>query len=197
MSFVVAGLGNPGDEYVLSRHNAGRIVLEQVSRGHMWDEWEFKVKLNALVTNGKIGKENITLLLPETMMNRSGKALAPLVSSVKKAHKLIIVYDDIDLPFGYFKITFNRSSGGHRGLESVIKQIRTKEFIRIRIGVSPVTPSGKLKKPNGEDAVLKFLLDNFKPKELEILKKKIAKKVGEAIELIITKNYEHAMTKFN
>jgi PTH1 family peptidyl-tRNA hydrolase len=107
-----------------------------------------------------------------------------------------VIYDDIDLPFGKIKISFDRSSGGHNGVGSIIKQLKTQEFIRIRIGVSPVTPTGKTKKPKGEDKVLKFLLGEFKKDELTELKK-LSKKVTEAVEMIYLEGKGKSMTLFN
>ena len=74
----------------------------------------------------------------------------------------MVIYDDIDLPIGKMKISFNRSSGGHNGLGSIIKALKSEEFVRIRIGTSPATPSGKIRKPKGEKDVLKFLLGEYK-----------------------------------
>ena len=129
-------------------------------------------------------------------MNNSGRAIVKSVKSKKDLEKLVVIYDDLDLGIGSVKISFNKSSGGHRGLESVIKALKTKEFIRIRIGVSPTTASGKLKKPEGEQKVLDFILGKFKPAEKEILKK-VFKKVENIVETIATEGLERAMNEFN
>lgn len=129
-------------------------------------------------------------------MNNSGRAVGKIIKNKKTTQNLIVVYDDIDLPLGTLKISYNKSSGGHRGLESIIKALKTKEFTRIRIGISPVTPSGKLKKPQGEKTVLDFILNKFKPSELEILKK-VFKKVSGAIQTIVGEGRERAMNEFN
>lgn len=194
--YYIVGLGNPGEEYADTRHNTGRIVLSTFIKDSIDGDLVVSKKYKALVGEGKIGKEKFTVLFPETYMNKSGTSLPSLVSSIKKAHNLIVVYDDLDLPIGKIKISFNRGSGGHRGIESIVKSIKTREFIRIRIGISPVTPSGKLKKPQGEQAVEKLILSNFSSKEEEILKK-TKKEVNGALELILTEGYEAGMTKFN
>ncbi len=174
---LVVGLGNPGKEYEKTRHNAGRIVAEAIE--------------------GKLAElGRIKVLTPDNFMNNSGKAVAPLVKSKKDLKDLIVIYDDIDLPLGKIKISFNRSSGGHNGLGSVIKALKSEEFLRIRIGISPATPSGKLRKPTGEKDVLKFLLGEFKKSELETIKK-LSKKVAEAIEVIFTESKEKAMSLYN
>ena len=129
-------------------------------------------------------------------MNKSGLAAAAAIKSKKGAEKLIVVHDDLDLPLGSFKISFGRSSGGHRGVESVIRALKTKDFIRLRIGVSPATPSGKLKKPKGEKAVLKFIIGTLSKSDEEQLKKAMRKIVG-ALHAIVAKGREKAMSEFN
>ena len=195
MHYIVA-LGNPGEEYKNTRHNVGRIVLEEFFKKNDFSEWTLNKKLKALSSEGKIGKEKVLLIEPETFMNKSGLSLQSIITSKKKAENLIVIHDDLDLPIGKFKISFNKSSGGHRGVESVIKAIKTEAFIRVRIGISPATPSGKLKKPKGEKEVGDFILGEFKKSEMETLKK-ISKKVATALEMIITEGREKAMGEFN
>ena len=127
---LVVGLGNPGEEYENTRHNAGRIVGGLVEK-----KWDSKTK--------------VKFLMPDTFMNHSGRAMVSLVKTNKDLENLVIIYDDIDLPLGKIKISFNKSSGGHNGLNSIIKALKSQEFVRIRVGISPVTPSGKIKKPKG------------------------------------------------
>jgi PTH1 family peptidyl-tRNA hydrolase len=144
MSWLIIGLGNEGEEYALTRHNAGRLLVDFLEKGE--PPAGFK-----------------TAIL-ETLMNNSGKALLKLSPKSLNPKRLIIAHDDLDLPLGRFKLSFNRGAGGHRGVESIIKALKTKEFWRLRIGVSPK------KKPTGEAAVIKFILGEFKPAELKILK---------------------------
>jgi len=173
---LVVGLGNPGAEYEKTRHNAGRILVGMIEK--------------------KLNNSKIKFLTPDTFMNNSGKAIAPLIKTKKDLKDLVIIYDDIDLPLGKIKISFNRSSGGHNGLNSVIKALKSEEFLRIRIGTAPATPSGKIKKPKGEKAILNFLLGEFKKPELEMLKK-LSKKVAEAVETIFSESKEKAMSLYN
>ena len=197
MSYVIVGLGNPGEEYAGTRHNAGRIMLEFFRKKHDFSEWEKNGSLDALVSTGKVGgKAAAKLVEPETFMNKSGASVKPLVKSEKAAEKVIVIYDDLDLPLGRFKISFNRSSGGHRGLESIIKNLKTEAFLRIRVGISPSTPMGKLKKPSGDKAVEDFILGQFKKPELDDLKK-LSKAVNEAIETLVLEGREAAMNSFN
>ena len=173
---LVVGLGNPGKEYENTRHNTGRILVGILEK--------------------KLEGQKVKFLTPDTFMNNSGRAVAPLIKSKKDLKDLVVIYDDIDLPLGKMKISFNRSSGGHNGLGSIIKHLKSEEFLRIRIGISHETPSGKLRKPKGEKAVLNFLLGEFKKPELEILKK-LSKKVAEAIECIYSESKEKAMSLYN
>ena len=192
---VVVGLGNPGDEYKMTRHNTGRTFLEYFCTKHDSSEWMFDKKLNAHVSEGTIGKRKTVFVLPDTFMNRSGDAVKKLVKGKKAAEEFVVAYDDLDLPLGTIKISFGRSSGGHRGLESVIKALGTKDFPRIRIGVSPVTPSGKVRKP-GEKKILAFLLGKFTKGEQEKMTK-VYKKVGGALITILADGYVSAMNTFN
>ncbi len=192
----VFGLGNPGSEYEKTRHNAGRIILEQIATVNDFSEWKNDMKLKSLKSKGEISGEKFDFLLPETFMNNSGNAVAPLIDNPKKLKNLVVVYDDLDLPIGNLKISFNRSSGGHNGLESIIKRVKSEEFIRIRIGVCPQTPSGKSRKPKGEEQVVKFLLGPLKDDELKIIKSQ-SKKIAEIIVMISAEGKEKAMTIYN
>ena len=198
MSYIIVGLGNPDEEYAGTRHNVGRMVLDyalkKTALGEEATEWKLDKKLGALVAKSKLGKESLIFLKPEVFMNNSGKSVKPLVVSVKKAHNLIVIHDDLDLPLGSFKVCFNRGSGGHKGVESIARAVKTKEFIRIKVGVSPETPGGKLKKPQGEEKVIDFIVGKFKPAELEILKK-AEKKAVLMLEAIIRDGLEKAMSQ--
>ena len=118
------------------------------------------------------------------------------MKSVKAAERLVVVYDDLDLPLGKIKLSYDRGSGGHKGLESVMRALKTKKFIRIRIGVSPSTASGTLRKPEGEKVILNFILTKFRTHELDELKQ-VFKRVAHALESIVTDGREQAMNQFN
>jgi len=173
--YIAVGLGNPGDEYSRTRHNTGRMAADLISKKEV---------------------KGVKVLVPDTFMNKSGSFVTKYVKSKKAAEKLIVIYDDLDLPLGKLKISYNRSSGGHRGVESIIKALGTEAFIRIRIGVSPVTPGGKLKKPTGEAEVDKHILSEFKKSEEEVMKKAF-KKACEAAEVISEHGLTRAMTELN
>lgn len=196
MTMLIVGLGNPGSEYEKTRHNAGRIIIEKIAKANDFIEWKDDMKLKSFRSKGELDGEKVELLLPNTFMNNSGVAVAPIIDGPKKLKNLIVVYDDLDLPLGSLKISYDRSSGGHNGVESIIKRVKSKEFVRIRIGVSPSTPTGKFRKPKGEDAVLKFLLGAFKEDELKIIKN-MSKKVAEIIVMVSAEGKDKAMTLFN
>ncbi len=193
---IIVGLGNPGNEYEGSRHNLGRITLEVFRKKHGFPEWTRDKKLNAQVSEGKLGGKKTILLAPDTFMNNSGRAVAPLIKSKKALEELLVVYDDLDIAFGNMKISFGRSSGGHNGLESVIRSLRSRDFPRLRLGVSPSTPSGKTRKPQGEKKVLDFLLGDFSKSEREGMGK-FLKRAGEAMEIAATEGYIAAMNRCN
>ena len=196
MAWVVVGLGNPGTEYENTRHNAGRLALNHFAKKNGLKEWKEDKKNELTVTKGTLGKNIFVILLPDTYMNNSGRAVAKYVKSAKMAEKLLVVYDDLDLPIGKIKLSFDRGSGGHRGLDSIMRAVKTKKFARIRIGVSPETVGGALKKPNGEKEVNDFILGKFKPNESEELKK-VFKRTDEAIEAVIERGALVAMNEFN
>lgn len=173
---LVVGLGNPGIEYEKTRHNAGRIIVH--------------------VLEDKFALRGVKYITPDTFMNNSGKDVAFYIKKKSDLPGLVVVYDDIDLPLGNVKISFDRGDGGHNGLASVIKHVKSREFVRVRIGICPTTPTGKLKKPKGEDKVHKFLLGDFKTDELTKIKK-LAKPIAAAIECIYKESLNKAMSLYN
>ncbi|MDE2173191.1 MAG: aminoacyl-tRNA hydrolase [Patescibacteria group bacterium] len=191
MAFVIIGLGNPGKEYEKTRHNAGRNAVSLLAKREGFDELVFNKTANAVVGKGTIGGENATLVLPETMMNLSGKAVAAFVKSPKAAKDLLVVHDDLDLPLGTIKMVFGRGSGGHKGVESIMRAIKTKEFARIRIGISAAGKKHQAKKVSGGEKVIKHVIGKFKPAE-EAALKKVLKKTAEAARLFISEGIEKA-----
>lgn len=205
MNYIIVGLGNPGEEYEGTRHNVGRMVLDAFVKANDLEDWQADKKTKSWHTEGKIGKNKAVLLKPETFMNKSGESLAVFLKEkklkienikinelkVKALQNLVVIHDDLDLPLGKIKISFNKSSGGHRGVESVIKAVKTEGFIRLRLGISNETASGKIKKPQGEEKVIDAILGDFKKSEMDELKKTIKKAVI-ALGMIITDGREKA-----
>ena len=170
--FYIVGLGNPGEEYTETRHNTGRIVLEAFRS----------------VAEKELKNKKITLIAPDTFMNKSGDALRGKIKIKKAAEQLVVIHDDLDIPFGSYKISFNKSSGGHRGVESVIKAVKTKAFVRIRVGIQPK------KRPSGEAAVEKLILGKFTPDQLTVLKK-LGKRISSALVCLVTEGRDKAMSQ--
>jgi peptidyl-tRNA hydrolase, PTH1 family len=165
---VIVGLGNPGAEFAGTRHNVGREIVESIARASECNAFEPDKKLSSLVSKGTVGGEKATLLLPETYMNKSGKALAALAPKPKN---LIVIHDDVDLPLGTIKVSFGKNSGGHKGVESIMRAIKSKDFWRIRVGVQ---------KKKRVDA-MKLVLAKFTPAE-KLIVKKLQKKIIETLE---------------
>lgn len=196
MAYVIVGLGNPGKEYEKTRHNAGRLAVELLAKQEGFPEFMLKKTADALVSEGTIGKEKVVLVLPETFMNKSGKSVMAFVKSVKAAKQLLVVQDELDIPLGVLKMVFGRNSGGHKGVESVMRSIKTKDFARIRIGISGEGKRHQTKKPSGEDKVVKHVIGKFKPTE-EALLKKTLKKTTDVMRLFVTDGLEKATQEAN
>ncbi len=173
---LVVGLGNPGGKYKGTRHNVGRMAVEL-----------FQESLGAF-------GGSVEVLLPDTYMNLSG---GPVAKALQKnpGSELVIVHDDIDLPYGEVKVSVARGSGGQKGVEDIIKAVGTKEFTRVRIGIVPVF-FGKPRKPKGGEAVSRFVLKKFGITERGKLPE-ILNRASNAIIEIIKNGTDSAMNKFN
>ena len=191
MALVIVGLGNPGKEYEKTRHNAGRMAIELIAAHEGFEEFVFNKTAKAFVSKGAIDGENATLVLPETFVNLSGKAVSAFIKSPKAAKNLLVIHDDLDLPLGTVKLVFGRGSGGHKGVESIMRAVKTKDFARIRIGISGVGKKHQAKKVSGEEKVIKHVIGKWKPGEEAVLKK-VLKKVAETTNLFATSGIEVA-----
>jgi len=197
MAYIIIGLGNPGGEYAKTRHNAGRMVLELLAKEDSFEDFKPKKLAHASVSSGTIDGEKVTLVIPEVAMNLSGKAAPAFVKSVKAAKKLLVVRDDLDLPLGTLKLTvYGRGSGGHKGVESIMRALKTKEFAQLKVGISGQTPKGKTKKPNTEEKVVKHVIGKFSPSE-ELVLKKALKKSAQSIRTFVSGGIEKAMLETN
>lgn len=188
MQWTVAGLGNPGDEYAGTRHNVGRELLQAI---HKKDGGNISNKTGIATLFGK----KVALIYPDVYMNNSGGPIKKVVTSKKAAETLVVVHDELDLPLGKIKISFGSSAGGHNGVKSVQKALKTQDFVRVRIGISGATPGGKLKRPAPEK-IVDFVLGKFRPPEKEKLKK-VQKEVAQALEILFTEGLSAAMTYAN
>ena len=163
MPFIIAGLGNPGEEYENTRHSTGRIVLDVIRKELDGGDFIFDKKLNAQVATIKVGKNEFMLIAPDTFMNKSGNSFKSLVKvksnaklKLKTADDFLVIYDDFQLPLGRMKISYNKSSGGHNGLESVIKAVKTEAFPRLRVGTAAANAKGEAKVPHGDEKIEKI-----------------------------------------
>ncbi len=196
MTVVIVGLGNPDGAYEHSRHNAGREVAKRFMQEKSDADFTYQKKSDALIATGTIYDVPVKTVLPETMMNRSGKSVLYFVRSKNAAHKLVVVHDDLDLPIGTIKMSFGRGSGGHKGVESVMNALKMKEFAQIKIGISSVTPKGKLRKPVGEERVIAYVLGKFSPKEQRSLEQ-VFTRAQEVLSIFISDGVEKAMQVAN
>lgn len=195
-TWTIVALGNPGTEYENTRHNTGRIVLDLFRTQYDLPEWKADKKTNALISKGEVEESKVVLVEPETFMNLSGESVRLFIKKPEDVERLIVVQDELDLPFGTYKISFDRSSGGHNGIQSIVDHLHTQAFTRVRIGVSPVSADGALKKPHGDEAVHNFILGKFSGGDREILEK-LAKEIAEAITIVMREGKVKAMTMFN
>jgi PTH1 family peptidyl-tRNA hydrolase len=185
VSWLIAGLGNPDPEYALSPHNLGFMVIDLVA-----DQCKVKVKRKdsgALVGQALLGDHAVLLAKPQTYMNLSGQAVAPLLAKNELGPaNLIVVYDDHNLPWGSLRIRPAGSAGGHHGMESVIASIGTDEFIRVRLGINP----------GAARAEVEYLLKPLRRGQLKELEDFLAY-AAQAVSSIVSEGAEKAMTRFN
>jgi len=183
---VIVGLGNPGTKYENTRHNVGFDTVELLSRRH--NIKITKLKHKALIGDGDIGGKRVILVKPQTFMNLSGESVREIIEWYKIPVKnIIIVYDDIDLAVGKLRLRPKGSAGTHNGMKSVIYQIQSDEFPRVRIGVD--------KPPEGWD-LANYVLGRFSGDEKKKMEE-VIESAADAIETIIKSGIDSAMNKFN
>ncbi len=208
--FRIIGLWN-GPDYQDTPHNIGGQILSSILKKQEFDflknssnlfynkNRQAYISQSFLKTKNK--EEFLEIILPDTLMNLSGNVLKNELSNKEKTSlaeikKIIIIYDDIDLPFGEIKISFNRGDGGHNGIKDIIKKIKSKKFIRIRIGVCPLDFFGNPRKPKSQN-ISNYLVNKKLSKKYLLKYQEIEKRVGQIIDFILKNNYQKAMNKFN
>ena len=153
---VIVGLGNPGKDYALTRHNLGYLVVQSLAHTHGWvfkDEKTF----HATVAKGKIGPITVHLMLPLTYMNESGLAVRRYLDYYKlRSQQVLIVVDDIDLPYGEMRVRMTGSPGGHNGLKSIQAHLGTQNYVRLRMGIG---------RQQQHETLAEYVLDTFSPEE--------------------------------
>ena len=184
--FLVAGLGNPGEQYAATPHNLGFLVVDRLAARH--NIRMTRKECQALIGQGNIGGKTVLLAQPQTFMNLSGVAVKPLLDKNEiPVSELILVYDDLDLPWGSIRIRPNGRPGGHNGLGDVVAKVGTQEFPRVRLGVHPGHPLS-----SGKD----YLLSRFTRQQNETLDS-FVDLAADATESIISEGVAMSMTKFN
>ena len=241
MAKLIVGLGNPGEKYKMTRHNLGFRVIDKISENfnfpvmkcestpsETYSEYKCKVltghKFKAEISECKINNEKILFAKPQTFMNESGQAVSQISRFYKiEPENIWIVYDDMDLPLEKLKISFNKNSGGHKGVQSIIDRLGRKDFWRFRIGTGISQKFIKLKvhkvesekspptvgPPKAEKLQFKtqsyepvkcklenFVLGKFSNEEEKIIQKAI-KKTASTIEAALKKSIEKAISKLN
>jgi PTH1 family peptidyl-tRNA hydrolase len=184
--WLIVGLGNPGREYERTRHNLGFMLVDLLaaqSRSQVKRE-----ECRSLVGRAEIESQTVELVKPQTYMNLSGEAVSCLLRKADRSvEKMIVISDDLALPFGQIRIRPKGTHGGHNGLRSIIDCLKTQEFIRLRIGIQPEHPIANTRN---------FVLENFSKGEAETVEK-ILDGSAEAVRSIITEGTERAMARFN
>ncbi|MCI5538607.1 MAG: aminoacyl-tRNA hydrolase [Oscillospiraceae bacterium] len=183
VEYIIAGLGNPGKQYELSRHNAGFLCIDILA-----NRYSFKtdrIKFNALCADVMISSKRCLVMRPQTYMNLSGDAVKAAADFYKiPSDHIIIIYDDIDLPVGALRIRRKGSAGGHNGIKSIIAQLGTDEFPRLKIGVGA--------KPDPDYDLKDYVLGTFSKADQEILKTTMAK-ACDGVEIIVSGDVDKAM----
>ena len=181
--YFILALGNPGEKYTNTRHNAGWLLLD-AAYPHV--SWKNNAYANTREASERIAEKNVLFLKPLTFMNESGKSLAWYIKKepVTSDH-IIVLQDDVDLPLGRLKISYDRGDGGHNGLKSIASHLRSNAYIRIRIGISKTDIDGSIHKPN--------VLGNFESDEMKTLQN-LAPTLCTQIETILREGREKAQS---
>jgi PTH1 family peptidyl-tRNA hydrolase len=190
---LIVGLGNPGPEYAFTPHNAGFLAIDRIAE----DRGVMVVNRRSKALTGKaiIAGEECLLVKPETFMNLSGLAVAPLMKEygLAPAKDLIVLYDELAFPLGEFRLRPNGSSNGHNGVKSITGALGTEDWIRIRIGVGkPTLPDGREIKAGGKD----YLLTPMRKTELAVLDE-VLDRAAQAVEMVVGEGIAAAMNQFN
>jgi len=184
---LVIGLGNPGKEYELTRHNIGFMVVEELARRQ---EARFRKMfwVPARQAGCRMAGEEVRLIKPVTYMNRSGQAVWGAMKKWRvAASDTVVVYDDVELDFGGIRVRGQGTGGSHNGMKSVLEWVQTKGFPRVRVGIGP--------KPEGED-MIGFVLGEFSGDE-HLKLEKVVERAADAVESIFSIGTERTMNEFN
>ena len=183
---IIAGLGNPGPQYMHTKHNAGFLFLDRFASQMGIEDW--RERFHALVAEGWIGAEKVLLMKPMTYMNESGSAVGPMLDWYKLAPEdLLVVHDDMDLPPGMIRLRAQGSAGGHNGVKSIIAHIHSEKFCHVRIGIG---------RPLPQWSVIDHVLAPFQEEDVPKIREAIDALVP-AVECAIRDGIEAAMSRYN
>ncbi|MDE2779164.1 MAG: aminoacyl-tRNA hydrolase [Chloroflexota bacterium] len=183
---VIVGLGNPGDRYRNTRHNVGFMCVDLLSRRWNIDLKERRAK--AILGRGRFQEREVVLAKPRTFMNRSGDAISYLVARFGvKPSDIVVIYDEMDLPLGKLRIRPGGSPAGHNGIRSIIGELRTQEFPRVRVGIGH---------PDNQGGQVSHVLNRFQGEEATEIAN-VIQRVAEAVDCILGENITIAMNRFN
>ena len=183
---LVIGLGNPGAEYHLTRHNVGFRCIDHIAR--QWDVGLLERRTKAVLGEGRAWGIPLVLAKPRTYMNNSGEGVAYLLARFHAAPEdLLVVYDEMDLPLGKVRIRRGGSDAGHKGIRSIIAALGTRDFARVRVGIS--------RPPEGIDRI-DYLLSPFTAPEVTVIEEAVST-VSEAVAGVLREGIEIAMNRFN
>ena len=187
---LIVGLGNPGRAYANNRHNIGFICLNHFAKTQ--GIWFDKKQGQARIGSGEVAGSQVVLAKPQTYMNLSGQSVSRLIKRFDiNLNYLLVIHDDLDLPLGKIRIRRGGSSGGHKGIDSIIAELGNHDFLRLKVGIGrPTTAEIR------ENDVIAYVLTDFTPEEEEIVIQVIPK-VSEAILCLITEGLTVAMNKYN
>jgi PTH1 family peptidyl-tRNA hydrolase len=190
---LIVGLGNPGYIYARNRHNIGFMCVSHL--GKMRDIPFDKKQAQARTGIGTIAGKRVVLARPQTFMNASGESVSALLKRLNVAPAdLIVIHDDLDLPVGKIRLRLGGSSGGHKGIESIIARTGTRDFYRIRVGIGRPDKEGSAAEK--EEAVISYVLSDFTGEEKKTLEETFPS-VSEAITCLLVQGLEAAMNKYN
>ncbi len=184
---LIVGLGNPGAEYAQTRHNAGFMLVDLLSR--RWGaQWSVAKKFQSRIAKVELDGRRVICCEPQTFMNLSGEAVSALVGFYRlPAGKLMVAVDDADLPLGEIRLRPGGSSGGHHGLESIEQHLGSRQFARLRIGIG---------RQAGKREITGHVLGRLDPRELLVLEKVLAR-AGDQAECWLAHGLQKAMSQFN
>jgi len=192
---LIVGLGNPKRKFILTRHNVGFLFIDHLKRLGKLGPFKESKKLEAKITKGKLFGKAVFLAKPLTFMNASGRAVLKIARKYKiQKENIWVVHDDWDIKLGRIKISRGKSSGGHKGVESIIQNLGSKNFLRFRIGIAPLFENERSKIK--EKGLEKFVLERFSKKERKVLKE-VFKISTRAVEVLLKEGVEKAMSEFN